>query len=154
MTDYSAAGIREWAKGKTWLDHHDCSICGQMVGYVIDGERVYFRSACGCAWSQDQPSSFDDIAQWLAMQPSDEMRDLILQGFRRVKDNLQPLDTSTLGPIRCDPNAEAGRAKIVRDALEHLAMDKALTVEEHWALNKLRRIASDTTLARLGRMLK
>lgn len=154
MTDYSAAAIREWAKGKTWLNHHDCSICGQMVGYVIDGELVYFRSACGCSWSQDHPSSFDDIAQWLAMQSSDEMRDLILQGFRCINDKLQPLDTSTLGQILCDPNAEAARAKIVRDALEAMGMRPECTIDEHWAFNKLARIASNETLARLGRMLK
>lgn len=82
MTDYSAEAIKQRAQGKVFLDHHDCSICGGMVGYVMGGERVVFRSSCGCSWSPDRESSFQDIADWLAMQSSDEIRDRILQGFK------------------------------------------------------------------------
>lgn len=83
MSDkYTAEAVRELAKGKNWLDHHDCSFCGQMVGYMINDDEVDFRSACGCSWSPDHPSSFQDIANWLAMQSSDEIRDRILRGFK------------------------------------------------------------------------
>lgn len=64
------------------------------------------------------------------------------------------LDTSTLGPIKIERNNDTARAKMVRDALDALAMQSDITVEEHWTLGKLARIASDVTLARLGRMLK
>lgn len=60
----------------------------------------------------------------------------------------------TLGPIRIDHNAIKARAKIVREALDTLSMDTNISIEEHWALGKLLRVASETTLARLGRMLK
>lgn len=77
---YSAAWVREQTneKGATWLVNHDCSLCGVDVGYIINGDEVSFRSGCGCSWSPDRPSSFEDIADWLAMQSSDEIRDRIM----------------------------------------------------------------------------
>lgn len=49
---------------------------------------------------------------------------------------------------------DADRANQIREAMAVLAMDRTITIEEHWALNKLARIASDELLARLGRMLR
>lgn len=80
MQKYSADWIRQQAQEKdaSWLVNHDCSLCGTDVGYIINGDAVYYRSGCGCSWSPDRPSSFQDIAAWLAMQSSDEIRDRIM----------------------------------------------------------------------------
>ena len=75
---YSAAWVKEQLADKTWLPHHDCSLCGVWVGYPIHGDEVSFRSGCGCSWSPSRPSSYGEIAEWLAMQRSDEMRDKIM----------------------------------------------------------------------------
>jgi hypothetical protein len=78
----------EWVRGQAaaidaqWLDHHRCGLCNKMVGYPIRGDEVRFRSACHCSWSPDRPSSFQDIADWLAMQSSDEIRDRIMEGLQ------------------------------------------------------------------------
>ncbi len=66
----------------------------------------------------------------------------------------EPIDTSTLGPIKIDPNKMGTRAKMVRDALKGIAMRPECTIEEHWTFNKLARVASNETLDLLGRMLK
>ena len=81
---YSAEWVKEQAhaKGAGWLTNHDCSLCGIDVGYIIHGEHVAYRSGCGCSWSNDRPSSFGEIADWLAMQSSDEIRDKIMEGLR------------------------------------------------------------------------
>lgn len=68
-------------------------------------------------------------------------------------DSRQPLDMSTLGPIRVEPNAIAERARVVREALETLSVDAANAAEGE-ALAKLVFHASDETLAKLGRLLK
>jgi hypothetical protein len=80
MQKYSAEWVRQQAqeKGASWLVNHDCSLCGTDVGYIINGEQVSFRSGCGCSWSPDRPSSFEEIAEWLQMQKSDEIRDRIM----------------------------------------------------------------------------
>jgi len=81
---YSAEWVRQQAiaNGATWLPNHDCACCGVYVGYVISGEQVFYRSACGCGWSPQQPSSFREIAEWLAMQSADEIRDRIMERLR------------------------------------------------------------------------
>jgi hypothetical protein len=68
-------------------------------------------------------------------------------------DNRHPLDTSTLGPIRVEPNAIAERARVVREALEHLRCRSGDYYEER-ALRFVISAASDDTLAKLGRLVK
>jgi len=79
---YSAAWVAQQAAGKSWLDHHDCGVCGAMVGYLINDGRVAFCPGCNCSWSPPEPSSFEAIADWLAMQSSDEIRDRIMAGLK------------------------------------------------------------------------
>lgn len=64
------------------LDHHECGICGVMVYYSLQ-PRVTFISGCGCgSWTPPRPSSWSEIADWLQMQKTDEMRDNILKGLK------------------------------------------------------------------------
>ena len=54
-----------------------------MVKYVIYDGTVEFDSNCNCTdWTPRHPSSFEDIADWLAMQGSDDVRDRIMTGLR------------------------------------------------------------------------
>jgi hypothetical protein len=73
-------------------------------------------------------------------------------------DARRPLDTSTLGAIRVEPNAIAERARVVREALRHIACDPEcirelpfLDRDLAWGLCTA---GSDETLAELGRLLK
>lgn len=54
--------------GLTWVTNHDCSLCGVDVGYVINGDQVFYRSGCGCSWSPDRPISWDEVAEFINMQ--------------------------------------------------------------------------------------
>lgn len=84
MQKYSVEWVKEQAEGKTRLDHHDCSICGENVGYIIQGEFVEFDGNCGCVsyrWPA-RPSSFEEIAQFLQAQSSDEIRDRIMSRLK------------------------------------------------------------------------
>lgn len=60
------------------------------------------------------------------------------------------LDTSTLGPIRVEPNAIAERARVVREALRSLSNEPGCG--DLFML--LGQSASDDALAKLGRLLK
>ena len=81
---YTADWVEEQArlKNASWLHNHDCCLCGVPVGYVIYGSDVLYRSSCDCSWSHDRPSSFQEIADWLAMKRGDEVRDQIMEGMR------------------------------------------------------------------------
>jgi hypothetical protein len=83
---YSASWIRQLAidKQATYLKHHECSLCGAPVGYVIYpiSDTVLWNGNCGCGgWSGLRGESFETIALFLKMQSSDEIRDKILEGF-------------------------------------------------------------------------
>ena len=83
MKKYSAEWVRAEAqtKGASYVDHHRCGLCDHMVYFSIRGDIVLFHPACDCGWSNPEPRSFEDIARWLAMQSSDEIRDKIMEGL-------------------------------------------------------------------------
>lgn len=66
----TAEQVRNSVKAKkiNWVDHHDCGICGIMVGYTIDGDDIRFRSGCGCSWSPDRPVSWQEAADHINRQ--------------------------------------------------------------------------------------
>lgn len=81
------------ANGYSKLLHHDCGGCKYWVRYLFlppyeespdprVGPRrdVFFDPSCNCSSHHDdpRPSSFQEIADWLKMQSSDEIRDRIL----------------------------------------------------------------------------
>ncbi len=84
MPDYTADGVKKLVQDNnhTRLDHHDCSICGVIVRYLFTdaGENVTFDASCNCSTYSAEPrdSSYKEIAEWLAMQKTDETRDKIL----------------------------------------------------------------------------
>lgn len=57
----------------------------------------------------------------------------------------KPIDTSELGPVKIDANADAARAKIVRDAMRATG---------NYHLGVAAGLCDDAVLAKLGRMLK
>lgn len=87
MENVTADEVQEavLAAGKTWIDHHECGICGVMVGYRIAGTRLYFDSSCGCADSSQQPRSWQDAADWINMQSSDEWKLKLRERFGIAK---------------------------------------------------------------------
>lgn len=62
----------------------------------------------------------------------------------------------TPGPVRVDPDADAARAKVVREALLDLAYERTHPAISCHDRNAAENMAgcSDATLAKLGRMLK
>lgn len=57
------------ANGIQEVEHHDCAICGGMVGYVRRGEQLFFNPHCGCAGSGSlEPRSWQDATDWINMQ--------------------------------------------------------------------------------------
>jgi hypothetical protein len=74
---YSAPWISQQIGERSWLPVRACSMCGTDIGYVVNGTSVWFRSDCDCVSYEtpDRRSSFDEIADMLAMQYTDEHRD-------------------------------------------------------------------------------
>lgn len=56
------------AAGLTFIPHHNCGCCGYTVGYMIDGDNLYFAPGCDCHWGQVEPRSWDSAAEWINMQ--------------------------------------------------------------------------------------
>lgn len=58
------------------VDHHNCSICGEMVFYSREGDNLYFNSSCGCCLSSSppQPREWEDAANWINMQGTKDMQ--------------------------------------------------------------------------------
>lgn len=69
---------------------------------------------------------------------------------------IEPIDTSTLGPVRFEPDAERRQAQVVRDALGVIAMDceKADLLTGARAATVLASLNNDAILAKLQRLLK
>ncbi len=67
MDDITVDEIREAVSERsiTWLSFHACSICRAPVGYVIDGDSLFYDSACGCTTyrSPPEPRDWDDLAR-------------------------------------------------------------------------------------------
>lgn len=77
---YSAEWIKEQVGDRTWLPLRECSICNSPLGYVVEDGRVGYNSNCGCV-SYTTPlreCGFEGIAESLAIQSSDEIRDRMM----------------------------------------------------------------------------
>jgi hypothetical protein len=71
------------AKDIWYVDHHDCSICGEWTRYLIDSEinAVYYDSSCGCSSSCPTPRSWDEVAEFVNMQSQSEIKKEIALRF-------------------------------------------------------------------------
>ena len=82
---YTATWIAErvFEKNAHYLENHRCGLCNMPVGFVFTnpGALVWYQSGCECSWSPNRPSSYQEVADWLAMQSSDEIRDKIMGGL-------------------------------------------------------------------------
>lgn len=112
-----------------------CDECGYTVGHA-EGCSMY------SGFVTRPLKGFERFEQRAKEQAEREVT-----GIERAKaGDPDPLDfTASLGPIRVDPNADAARARVVREALIETC-DTDLVNAGHYA--------SDAVLAKLGRMLK
>jgi hypothetical protein len=66
----------------TYVDHHECGICGVMVHYFRDGEFLYFDPRCGCGCGgMPQEREFEDAARWINMQDKPEIKAKLARRF-------------------------------------------------------------------------
>lgn len=57
------------------------------------GDRIAFRSGCGCSWSPDREITWADPADWINMQPQEEWREKLKARF-----GMAPVVHPILGP--------------------------------------------------------
>ncbi len=69
------------AKGVNRVDCHQCAICNEIVSYQRLGDQLYFDSACGCAYSEPTPRTWDEAASWINMQSNPFHRGRIMRAF-------------------------------------------------------------------------
>lgn len=64
------------ASGKQWLPTRSCSICDSSIGYLVDGEDLFFSSACNCVvyGSPPEPRDWSDPADWINQQDNEQAR--------------------------------------------------------------------------------
>lgn len=75
------------AAGITRVDHHECSLCGSMVFYSVDGDDLLFHPACGCSWSPPEPREWSSVADWINMQTEPKWRDRLMKRFGLMLEN-------------------------------------------------------------------
>ena len=52
-------------KEMSFIPHHDCSLCGSMVGwYTSDSLKPYFDSSCDCGCSDGHFDTWEDVFKW------------------------------------------------------------------------------------------
>ena len=64
-------------KNIRFIPHHDCALCGRLVGYVIsfdDYNEVYFDPSCNCGCSRGFNTTWDDVFGWI-IDDKGEIRD-------------------------------------------------------------------------------
>jgi hypothetical protein len=66
------------AAGITNIDHHNCSMCGYMTRYFVEGEDLFFDAGCDCTRRQVcSRRSWQDAADWINLQTRDEIKQRI-----------------------------------------------------------------------------
>jgi len=67
----------------SWVDHHECSICDRMVGYIVEGEQLLFSPGCRCvlSFTPPEPRSWDEAADWINMQSDADCKRRIAARF-------------------------------------------------------------------------
>lgn len=65
------------------VNHHECSICGCMVRYIINDGDLFFDPSCFCStWATGyEPRTWDSAADWINMQSNENWRIEIAKRF-------------------------------------------------------------------------
>lgn len=71
----------------TWIAILECSICGTPIGYVRQGEQLFFNSNCDCVRyrSEPEPKSWEDVA-YLINRQNEEWKPKIASLFGIKQD--------------------------------------------------------------------
>jgi hypothetical protein len=88
LISYSPNEVRDAmiAADITEVPHHDCGGCGVWVKYLRHGEQLYFGPGCGCSWSNPEPRSWADAADWLNMQSRPDIQQKLAARFGLAND--------------------------------------------------------------------
>jgi hypothetical protein len=84
--DITAEELRDCAvaAGIQVVPHHDCSVCGSEVKYIIAGENadLYFDPSCACtAGVGPEQREWQEAADWVNMQSTDPVRKQVAARF-------------------------------------------------------------------------
>lgn len=80
----SAQEVREAmeANGITYVEHHDCSLCGYMTNYFVQDGTLYFDSGCDCVTHRrTREVDYQQAADWINMQANPAIRIKIAARF-------------------------------------------------------------------------
>lgn len=85
MTNVTADQVREAVlKARiTFVPSHPCSICGHVVGYVIEDGDLFYDSNCGCGSYESplRPTHWAEAADYINCQPTAEIRCKVAKSF-------------------------------------------------------------------------
>jgi hypothetical protein len=54
----------EELKQMSFIQHHDCGICGEMVGWYTDEPEPYFDPSCGCGSGGGHYDTWENVFKW------------------------------------------------------------------------------------------
>jgi hypothetical protein len=78
MQDVTAEQVKQavLTTGISYIEHHNCSLCGHMTCYIVQDEQLYFDPNCNCTsrWVPREPVSWQDAAMQVNMQSNLEWK--------------------------------------------------------------------------------
>jgi hypothetical protein len=91
MRVITAAQVRDSCQrnGIRSVRHHECCFCHYVVGYDIQGDRLYFDPGCDCVSYHNglEPREWSEAAEWINMQATPEERARIAALFGIVLES-------------------------------------------------------------------
>ena len=69
------------ANNITFVEHHNCSLCGYMTNYFVDDDELFFDPGCDCRHSYPERRDFQSAADWINMQTNPEIKAKIAARF-------------------------------------------------------------------------
>ena len=74
-------------KEMTFVPHHDCACCGQMVGWYVDRPTPFFDPSCdcGCGFSQGHYDTWENVFKWFNSVFEKESDQAVNEEWQRLK---------------------------------------------------------------------
>lgn len=72
-------------KEMSFIPHHDCSLCGSMVGWVVskDSLKPYFDPSCDCVSSGGHYDTWEDVFKWYNTEEEKETEEAVQAAWNK-----------------------------------------------------------------------
>lgn len=73
-------------KEMAFIPHHDCALCGLMVGWYPNMPNPYFDPSCGCGDGEGHyDDTWEDVFKWYNTVFEKESEDAVQKAWKETK---------------------------------------------------------------------